>query len=70
MKINRMLLCAFGYVLTTTTMPFSASAAEGTLTGQVGVQVIIKEGCAVTNGSSSSAAPTVGEPSISEPIPI
>ncbi|ARU94939.1 Csu type fimbrial protein [Tatumella citrea] len=60
MKINKMLLCALGYALTTSVVPSVASAAEGTLSGQVGVQVTIKEGCAVTNGSSSSGTNSWG----------
>ena len=54
MKLRKTLLITLGVALTTAFTSLSASAAEGTLTGQVGVQVTIKEGCTVANGSSSS----------------
>ena len=45
-----LLLCALFPVAT---MSSTASAAEGTLSGQIGVQVTISEGCTVGNNNSS-----------------
>jgi len=60
MKLRKALLITLGCALTTALTSLSASAAEGTLTGQVGVAVTIKEGCTVANGSSSSGTNSWG----------
>ncbi|MEW6484605.1 Csu type fimbrial protein [Tatumella ptyseos] len=60
MKLRKTLLITLGCALTTALTSLSASATEGTLTGQVGVEVTIKEGCTVANGSSSSGTNSWG----------
>lgn len=60
MKLRKTLLITLGCALTTVLTSLSASATEGTLTGQVGVEVTIKEGCTVANGSSSSGTNSWG----------
>lgn len=55
MKMKKHLFIALGCAVTCCAMslPTSAIATDGTLTGQIGVQVSISDGCTVSNGTST-----------------
>lgn len=55
MKMKKHLFIALGCAVTccAISLPTSAIATDGTLTGQIGVQVSISDGCTVSNGTST-----------------
>lgn len=60
-KTRLMILgCAFSSALIGLPASALAASTDGTLTGQIGVQVTIASGCAVANGSSSSGTNSWG----------